>query len=142
MKSNIGIVATELFQVSLVAYLILLLLESISPGFVSDFFNLSFLLWAVILSGIVMVLPFSEKKWKSEVSMLEFLLHSAFASWDKGAAKKSRFEWMFVFVVRYTCGLLVYYKTSELGAVSIILSFVTGIIIWLLSNVILDEEGE
>ena len=56
MKNKIGIIGKELFEVSLMAYLILLVLESVKKGFVSNFFNLNVLLLLVLISGILMVL--------------------------------------------------------------------------------------
>src|SRR3990172_6315778 len=99
MKSTIGIIVTELFQVSLVTYLVLLLAENIVPGAVSDFFNLNILLALVVVSAVLMVLPVSEKKWKDEKKMLQKFLHLAFEEWDKEVerVKKSRFEWLYVF---------------------------------------------
>lgn len=140
MKSKIGIITTELFQVALVTYLILLLLENISPGFVSDFFNMAILLWIVLVSGIFLVLPFSEKKWKSEKKMLEELLHHAFVNWETPVHRKPRWEPLFVFAVSYGGGALVYIKTQDLGNISFVIAAITGIIIWLLSSVILNEE--
>ena len=143
MKSTIGIIVTELFQVSLVTYLILLLAENLIPGAVSDFFNLNILLALVVASAVLMVLPVSEKKWKDEKKMLQVMLHQAFKQWDKEVAlvKKSRFEWLYVFLVSYGGGALVYYKTRELGLIAIALAILTGIIIWLLSQLILHEEN-
>ena len=142
MKSTIGIIVTELFQVSLVTYLVLLLAENIVPGSVSDFFNLNILLALVVTGCVFMVLPVSEKKWKDEKKMLQKFLHLAFEEWDKevGRVKKSRFEWLYVFLVSYGGGALVYYKTRELGAIAIALAILAGIIIWLLSHLILSEE--
>jgi len=142
MKSTIGIIVTELFQVSLVTYLVLLLAENIVPGAVSDFFNLNILLALVVVSAVLMVLPVSEKKWKDEKKMLQKFLHLAFEEWDKEVerVKKSRFEWLYVFLVSYGGGALVYYKTRELGLIAVFLAFLSGIIIWLLSQLILHEE--
>lgn len=60
-KSLLSTVSEELFQVSIVLYLILLLAETVKAGFVSNFFNLNILLWIVLISGVGMILTGVEK---------------------------------------------------------------------------------
>ena len=55
-KEHLNIVGREFFQVSLVTYLGLTLGETLRPGFVSNFFNLNYVLLVVLVSGVVMVL--------------------------------------------------------------------------------------
>lgn len=56
MKQTINIASREFFQTSLVTYLLLTLAETLSEGFVSNFFNMNYLLLVVLVTGIVMVL--------------------------------------------------------------------------------------
>jgi hypothetical protein len=53
---SVYIVAREFFQVSLVTYLLLTLAETLKTGFVSNFFNLNYLLIIVLVTGVAMVL--------------------------------------------------------------------------------------
>jgi hypothetical protein len=61
-RTNIVIVARELFQTSLVTYLILVVAETLKEGFVSNFFNMNYLLGVVLTSGTAMVLAEPDKK--------------------------------------------------------------------------------
>jgi hypothetical protein len=56
IKNNINIVGREFFQVFLVTYLLLTLAETWRQGFVSNFFNMNWLLLVVLVSGVAMVL--------------------------------------------------------------------------------------
>ena len=55
-RITVHIVAREFFQVSLVTYLLLTLAETLDTGFVSNFFNLNWLLLVVMATGVAMVL--------------------------------------------------------------------------------------
>ena len=56
MKQAVNISSREFFQTSLVTYLLLTLAETLSEGFVSNFFNMNYLLLVVLVTGVVMVL--------------------------------------------------------------------------------------
>ncbi|MBW3538351.1 hypothetical protein KY386_02570 [Candidatus Parcubacteria bacterium] len=58
MKARLyaNIVAREFFQTALVTYLLLTLAETLREGFVSNFFNMNYLLLVVLVTGVVMVL--------------------------------------------------------------------------------------
>jgi hypothetical protein len=56
LKNGINIVGREFFQVFFVTYLLLTLAETFREGFVSNFFNMNWLLLVVLVSGIMMVL--------------------------------------------------------------------------------------
>jgi hypothetical protein len=141
MKSKIGIIISELFNVSLVTYLILLLLETLSKGFVSDFFNLNILLGIVLVSGIIMVSPLAEKRnlgmWDLVDRRMDLLL-------AKIKFKKviSENDFYFAILVSVGGGVLVYFKTQELGNLSILIGIITMVIIALLSYLIFTEEDD
>jgi hypothetical protein len=52
----LNIISKEFFQVALLTYLILALLESIQTGIISYFFNMNYLLSFVLLTGVLMVI--------------------------------------------------------------------------------------
>jgi hypothetical protein len=58
----INVVTKEFFQVFLVTYLLLTLAETYREGFVSNFFNINYLLAVVLVSGLAMVLTETEQK--------------------------------------------------------------------------------
>lgn len=139
---KIHIVAQEAFQIFLVTYLCLLLLETIKIGFVSYFFNLNILLIIVLVSGVAMVLTHSEKKkniipaWSLR-NLLKLVdrerlqpVTPTIGKWDK----------YYIYLLSLGGGVLVYYKTEELGLLSILLTVVTIVIIFLLSYLIFTEN--
>jgi hypothetical protein len=77
-KSNIiHTISREFFQVFLVTYLLLTLAETFREGFVSNFFNINYLLAVVLISGVAMVLTESEvtvKKLRKRVSKAVIIL--------------------------------------------------------------------
>lgn len=127
LKIKIYFIAKEFFQYSLVAYLILLLIETIKEGFVSFFFNLNILLGIVLISGLIMAITYQKE--------LEKL--------TKTKKIKQRKWWDILYSIMLALGgaLVVLYKTQDFGIVSIIVSVISAFIIVLLSFlVLLDKE--
>lgn len=56
MREPTNVVSREIFQVSLVTYLILTLAETLKPGYVSNFLNMNYVLGVVLVTGVAMVL--------------------------------------------------------------------------------------
>lgn len=52
-KQIIFVISRELFQSTLILYLVLAITETLLPGRVSDFFNINYLLIITLISGIV-----------------------------------------------------------------------------------------
>ncbi len=138
-KSNLGIIINELFQVSLVTYLILLLLETLDKGFVSNVFNLNYLLAVVLISGIIKVLPVAEKKLLSQWDLidLKFMNLRSQLHLPKSFSEN---DFYFILLIGLTGGTLVYFKTEDLGRISILISVITTIIIFLLSYLIFTDQ--
>jgi hypothetical protein len=77
IKNTVNISSREFFQVFLVTYLLLTLAETFREGFVSNFFNINYLLAVVLISGVAMVLTESEltvKKLRKRVSKAVIIL--------------------------------------------------------------------
>src|SRR5688500_606934 len=129
-KLTLAILSQELFQFSLVTYLILLLTETIKEGFVSYFFNLNILLGVVLFSGIVMVLTHDER-----IERLTKMIE------DK-KEQPSTWDGNYIGLVTLGGAALVYYKTEELGALSVLITFITGVIIFLLSYLIMTDHSD
>jgi hypothetical protein len=121
IKAKIGIIAEELFQFSLITYLILLLAETVKEGFVTFFFDLNYLLVVVLVSGILMALLAPEMS-------------------DRTLRKPEKLNATWVIIFSIGGGLLVYYKTQELGNISLLISGITTIIIFLLSILIYTDD--
>jgi hypothetical protein len=111
-------ILTNIFQSLLVTYLLLLLIEEIIPGFVSNYLNLNYLLIIVIGLGIAEVFYGKQQK-------------------PKPTTKKDIY-------LTYTLGLLGFvilkYKTADLQVLSWIISIIGGILIILLGLLILEDE--
>lgn len=65
LKAATNIVTKEFFQATLVTYLLLTLAETLKEGFVSNFFNMNYLLVAVLVSGVAMVLSETPERVKN-----------------------------------------------------------------------------
>ena len=111
----------EFFSVILVTYLLLLLLEEIKEGFVSNFLNLNIILGITLISGIITV--FGGEGKKKEIEHFE---------------KK---DYMWIFALGVVGAALIFYKTRNLGALSYLISAISGILIVLLSVLILEEDS-
>lgn len=110
------------FQDLLVLYLILLLAETIWAESVSAYMNLNYLLGIVIITGIITVLTTKEEKRQPEP-----------------VTKK---DYIMAAIAGIAGAFIIYYKTSEIGALSIIISIISGILIILLSILVLQEDEE
>lgn len=120
-KRGWSIIAREVFQVSLVTYLILLILESIKSGFVGNFVNINYLLPVILISGIAMtVLADSEQVSEQPKRIGEFDIY-------------------YIVAMSVGAGMLVYYKTSELGTISVVISVICSIVIILLSLLVFTD---
>ncbi len=162
MKAKLRIFITEFFQVSLVTYLILLLLETVSPGYVSNVFELNYLLGVVLVSGILMVISDISlrtffQSWGVNKDAEEIIHGFMSVNWHdlykglpkidyikeekpKRPAKIKENDWYYMLLVSLGGGFLVFYKTRELGNLSIVIAVLTGIIILLLSFLIFTEN--
>ncbi len=120
-KEHNASLVNHIFQILLVTYLILLLIEQIWPGVVSVYLNLNYLLVIVIISGILDV--FSEHPIRA-----------------KEIIKKR--DYFFIIVLGIVGFAIIKYKTSALDWLSWVISIIAGILIILLSLLVLEEEDE
>ncbi len=127
MKSTIRVIASELFQVALVTYLGLQIAETVSTGFVSDFFDQNILLAIVTVSGIATALISSPQR-------------DSQPSKSPSPIKLSERDWYFLAILAIGGGFLIFYKTQELGGISIAISVLAGAIIALLSFLLLTDQ--
>jgi len=115
----------NIFEASLVLYLVFLLLEMIKEGYISFFFNLNILLVVVLISGVIAVLV-----GKEEVEE------------ETQAQNVTLKDLIFILGLGILGTILVWYKTADLGALSYLLSIISGILIVLLSVITLGGEEE
>lgn len=122
-KFKIYLIAKEFFQFSLLTYLILLLTETLSEGFVSLFFNLNILLIVVLFCGIISLLTYNKTiilPQKKKINYAKNIEYSIFLG--------------------ISGGLLVFYKTSDLGPAALGIAILTVIIITILSFLLLTDK--
>jgi hypothetical protein len=77
IKNAVNVSSREFFQVFLVTYLLLTLAETFREGFVSNFFNINYLLAVVLISGVAMVFTEAEvtvKKFRKRVTKAVIIL--------------------------------------------------------------------
>lgn len=132
MKTKINIIAEELFQVSFIFYLLFILTDTVLKGFVSYFINLNILLIVVILSGVLMLIPIPF--WGNYKTKIKTILIEAFELWDENGDK--HLAWSYIFTLGIMGGLIVYFKSPQMGNTSLILALATSILIYIMSYII------
>lgn len=123
IKIKANLIVGELFQFSLVTYIILLIAETLQEGFVSYFFNINILLGIVLLTGIIMLITRYDRL-EPQTSHQRFTLKNL----------------LYALMVSLGGALLVYYKTALLGDTAIIIAILTGGIIILLSLLFFSDN--
>lgn len=123
LKLKVYLVAKEFFQFSLLTYLLLLLTEALSEGFVSLFFNLNILLVVILLCGIISLVTYDKNL---------ALPHKKKINYAKSAE--------YSIFLGISGALLVFYKTSDLGPVSLAVAIITAVIISILSFLLLTDK--
>jgi len=111
----------HLFNNLLFLYLILLLIEQIWEKSVSAYLNFNYLLIAVIITGILTL----------------FIKHEKIQEKKKKVTKK---DYLFILFLSILGIIIVFFKTKELNILSYFISILSGIIIFLLSYIILNED--
>ena len=107
------------FQSLLVLYLILLLAEQIWENSVSYYLNLNYLLIVVIIAGILSTFTKQEKAKKEAITAKDYI---------------------YITTLSIAGTIIIFIKTRELGWLSYTISLIAGILIFLLSYLVLDEE--
>ena len=121
-KRAVHIIVRELFQFSIIIYLILFLAELMKEGFVSYFFNPSILLIVIIISGISMIITQSENEVIADPE------------------KPFSMEMQNSVVYAIAGGAIVYVKTKDMGGVSLFLTAMTVLLILLLSFLLFSDD--
>src|SRR5258706_9284712 len=123
LRLKTHIFSEEIFQFSLITYLVLLLSESLKTGFVSNFINLNIPLFIVLITGVLMVLTQQDK----------FEVTAPIKRNLSADIQNS-------IVLAVIGGLLVFFKTQELGKISIVISILTMVLITFLSILLLTDS--
>ena len=117
-----------IFVNTLIFYLIYYLIELVADGFVTRFYNLNYQLLFVIGFG-VLAIGFNDLN-KKVIDNNEL----------KKTNKSQIFEFAFVIVVTIITGLTIYYKTRDIGGLSILISGLFVLLMFLVSYFVLSKN--
>ena len=109
-----------LFQTLLVTYLVLLLVEEIWKGLVTNYLNPNYLLIIVIIVGILDIFSEHDTRFIKE--------------------KSKPTDYLFVFALGIIGFFIIKLKTADLGWLSYLISIIAAVLIILLSILILEED--
>jgi hypothetical protein len=161
MENKGEIIFGEWFRISLITYLILFLVDIFFQKSVSDFFDLNILLAVVLFGGLCFVISKIDLKnifrRNSNSTNEEPIYGFMKINWDTlfdALPKLREFEdeiyyrnkemteneWYFIILVSFSVGYLIYFKTRELGNLSIAISILAGGIILLASFLIFTDN--
>lgn len=125
-------IVKEVFQISLISYLVFYLIEDFKPGFITNYFNLNIILILTIISGIITVL-FEGKESSFETG------HEEKVPEEK---KIKKIDYLFIVVLGVVAAIIIFFKIKSLGWLAPIISIISGIIIILISILLLWDRGE
>ena len=114
-------IINDVFQSLLVLYLILLLVEQVWQYSVSMYLNLNYLLIIVIIAGILSVFTKQKRRKKEPVI------------WK---------DYAYITILSIIGFIIIFIKTQELGWLSYVISIIAGILIFLLSLLVLEEDEQ
>jgi hypothetical protein len=121
---EIGELLKDPFTSLLTLYLILILIDTIWDGKISESINLNYLLVFVIATGI---LSFVRKDYVKKETIVEPLTKS---------------DYLFIGALSVIGSFIVWYKIQNIGTLSYLISILAGVLIFLLSVLVLEEEEE
>ncbi len=119
---GLGELLRDPFASLLMLYLIFMLIDTIWDGKLSKSINLNYFLIFVIATGI---LSFIRKDYAKKETIIEPLTKS---------------DYLFIGALSVIGSLIVWYKLQNIGTLSYLVSILTGVLIFLLSVLILEEE--
>jgi len=121
---ELGELLRDPFASLLTLYLIFVLIDTIWDGKISKSINLNYFLIFVIATG---VLSFIRKDYVKKETIIEPITKS---------------DYLFIGALSIVGSLIVWYKLQKIGTLSYIISILTGVLIFLLSVLVLEEEEE
>lgn len=118
-------ILAEAFRASLLAYLLLLLIEYLVPGAASHFLPMTAILVIVLASGVGAAL-FPEPTRNAQIERRKPRLR----------------DYLFIAILSLVGAVLIYAKTQNIGRIAIGIAILSGVIIALLSLLLLLDDGE
>ena len=113
----------DLFKASFITFILFLVIEQFEKGFVSNYFNLSYLLILVIISGMISILlPYENQEEK-----------------DKKPSKISQIS---VFFISLILAGVIYYQTRALGVLAPLLALASLVIILIIAKSLMKPNND
>ena len=120
VKSNINLIITNIFQISLILYLLLLLIETYISGFTTNLFDLQWFLVIIGISGLLLLIINQNQKNNQK---------SSIAWW----------EYLFIFFISIFSGILVFIAIKDIRWVAYIISICCTLLVLIISFSILNN---
>jgi len=114
------------FEVSLISYLFFYLVETLSASFVSRFYSLNYHLVFIIIFGVLTVIITSDKE--EEIVPLK--------------TKTKVRDYIFILILSIISSGIIWYKTKELGRLSLAIAGLSGLIIFFLSLLLMFDKDK
>lgn len=112
----------DFFQVSLLLYLLLFVFDEFKMGFVSNFINLNWILGIVVISGVLIL--FFKNKFIQEKSLII----------------NRKVDLFFISLISLVVIFFVYQEIRDLKWLALVISILSGILIWFISYFIIKDE--
>ncbi|MFH1366689.1 MAG: hypothetical protein ABIH38_01725 [Patescibacteria group bacterium] len=125
-KEIIRQIVSLAFEVSLVSYLFFYLVETLSASFISRFYSLNYHLILVIIFGVLTVIFTSDKG--EEIAQLK--------------TKPKIRDYAFIIILALISAGIIWFKTKELGRLSLAIAALSGLIIFSLSLLLMFDKDE
>lgn len=124
-NKTLKLIIADIFQASLLIYLLLSLIELYRIGFTSIFINTNYILWVALISGLTMLI-FDKQQTEAPSTIIQKQMRW----WD----------YIFILFLGLTAGALVYIKIIELHWIGIVISAMACVLIWLTAYLIFNDE--
>lgn len=118
-------IINEFFSFSLILYLTLFFLEEIKPNFVGNYLSMNYFLILAIISGILVVLTKSDEINKS----------------DRAGRKIKKIDYILAFILGIITIFVIHYKITDVNNwLSLIISFMSGLLIFLMAIIFFNKD--
>lgn len=115
------------FEVSLISYLFFYLVETLSASFISRFYSLNYHMYLVIIFGVLTVILTSDKKAEGIV---------------QPKTKVKVRDYFFILMLSLISSGIIWFKTKDLGRLSLVIAALSGLIIFFLSLLLMFDKDE
>lgn len=126
-KEIVRQIASSAFEVALISYLFFYLVETLAASFVSRFYSFNYHLFFVIIFGVLSVILMSDKKGEEIV---------------RSKTRVRIRDYLFIITLGLISAGIIWYKTKELGRLSLAIAALSGLIIFFLSLLLMFDKDK